>query len=115
MEAIVDELTPPILLDDAVIFERTKEAVATSVLVAASEGVEAVGLPVKLAETSVLLVKVSVPAKVAMVPVVGSVILVAPVLVKVVLKLPAVIKALAVVIFPPKVIVLFPLSTPVPP
>ena len=115
MEAIVDELTPPILLDDAVILDSTKEAVATSVLVAKSDGLAAVGFPVRDALTIVLLVKVSVPAKVAMVPVVGSVILVAPVLVKVVLKLPAVVKSLAVKILPPNLIVLFPLSTPVPP
>ena len=44
MEAIVAELTPPILFDDAVIFARTKEAVATSVLLAASAGFGAVGL-----------------------------------------------------------------------
>jgi hypothetical protein len=58
---------------------------------------------------SVLLVKVSVPANVARVPVVGRVTFVAPVEVKVVAKAPAVTK------FPPKVIVLVPLFTPVPP
>ena len=57
----------------------------------------------------VLFVKVSVPAKVAKVPVVGKVTVVAAVLVKVVAKAPEVVK------FPPKVIVLVPLSTPVPP
>ena len=82
---------------------------------ATSAGVVAVGLPVKVAFTIVLLVNVSVPAKVAMVPVVGKVILVAPVLVNVVLKLPAVVKSLAVKIFPPRFIVLVPLFTPVPP
>ena len=84
-------------------------------LFAASAGVGAVGLPVSVADTSVLLVKVSVPANVAIVPVVGKVILVAPVLVNVVLKLPAVVKSLAVKILPPNVIVLPELFTPVPP
>ena len=115
ISAIVEELTPPILLDDAVILESTKDAVAISVLLAASAGFGAVGLPVNVAFTIVLFVKVSVPANVAIVPVVGKVIFVAPVLVKVVLKLPAVVKSLAVKILPPKVIVLLPLFTPVPP
>ena len=115
ISAIVEELTPPMLLDEAVILESTNAAVATSVLVAASEGVAAVGLPVRDAFTSVLFVKVSVPANVAIVPVVGKVILVTPVLVKVVLKLPVVVKSLAVKILPPKAIVLLPLFTPVPP
>ena len=57
----------------------------------------------------VLLVNVSVPAKVAKVPVVGRVTVVAAVAVNVVAKAPEVVK------FPPKVIVLVPLSTPVPP
>ena len=82
--------------------------------------VTAVGVPVSDGDVNtglvnVLLVKVSVPAKVAMVPVVGKVIFVAPVLVKVVLKLPAVVKSLAVKILPPRVIVLPELFTPVPP
>ena len=77
--------------------------------------VGALGTPVKLTDSIVLLVKVSVPAKVTSVPVVGKVIFVAPVLVKVVLKLPAVVKSLAVKILPPNVIVLLPLFTPVPP
>ena len=55
------------------------------------------------------------PVKVAIVPVVGKVIFVTPVLINVVLKLPEVVKSLAVKIFPPKVIVLLPLFTPVPP
>jgi hypothetical protein len=62
-------------LDEAFILARTKEAVATSVLVANSEGLDAVGFPVRDALTIVLFVKVSVPAKVAIVPVVGKVIL----------------------------------------
>ena len=66
-------------------------------------------------DTIVLLVNVSVPANVPMVPVVGKVILVGAVLTKVVLKLPEVVKSLAVKILPPKVIVLDPLFTPVPP
>ena len=120
MFVIVEELTPPMLLDELVILEFTKAAVATSVPLAASVGVVAVGAPVKEADeivgdTIVLLVKVSVPAKVAIVPVVGNVILVSPVLVSVVLKLPAVVNALAVVILPPKVIVLPVFATPVPP
>ena len=97
------------------ICDLTNSAVATSVLFAFVAGVGAVGLPVKVGETIILLVKVSVPAKVAIVPVVGNVILVTPVLVKVVLKLPAVVKSFAVTILPPKVIVLLPLFTPVPP
>jgi len=56
-----------------------------------------------------------VPAKVDIVPVVGKVIFVTPILVKVVLKLPAVVKSLAVKTFPPNVIVLPELFTPVPP
>jgi len=56
-----------------------------------------------------------VPANVDIVPVIGKVILVTPVLVKVVLKLPAVVKSLAVNTFPPNVIVLPELFTPVPP
>jgi len=56
-----------------------------------------------------------VPAKVDIVPVVGKVIFVKPILVKVVLKLPAVVKSLAVKTFPPNVIVLPELFTPVPP
>ena len=120
MVLIVEELTPPILLDEADILETTKAAVATSVLFAPSVGVVAVGVPVKegdeiVGEVIVLFVKVSEPFNVAIVPVVGKVILVAPVLVKVVLKLPAVVKSLAVKILPPKVIVLLPLFIPVPP
>ena len=103
-----------------VILERTNSAVATSVLLASAAGVGAVGLPVKegdeiVGDTIVLFVKVSVPANVAIVPVVGKVIFVKPVLVKVVLKLPAVVKSLAVKIFPPSVIVLPELFIPVPP
>ena len=87
---IVEELTPPILLDELDILETTKAAVATSVPLAASVGVVAVGVPVKegdeiTGDTIVLLDSVSVPAKVASVPVVGNVIFVAPTLVKVVL------------------------------
>ena len=90
MLLMVDELTPPILLDELDILETTKAAVATSVPFAASVGVVAVGVPVKegdeiTGDTIVLLVKVSVPAKVEIVPVVGKVIFVAPVLFKVVL------------------------------
>ena len=47
--------------------------------------VGAFGTPVNKTFSIVLLVKVSVPAKVAIVPVVGNVIFVAPTLVKVVL------------------------------
>ena len=98
---------------------------ATCVLFASEAGVGAVGVPVKegeeivgvkiLGDIIILFVKDSVPAKVEIVPVVGKVIFVVPVLVKVVLKFPAVVKSLAVKIFPPKVIVLDPLSIPVPP
>src|SRR5574343_136653 len=65
-------------------------------------------------DVNVLLVKVSVPASVANVPVVGKVTLVAPVDVKVVGKAPAVEKASAVEILPPSVIVFPVLSMPVP-
>ena len=51
----------------------------------ALSGVGAFGTPVSVTFSMVLLVKVSVPAKVAIVPVVGKVTFVAPVLVKVVL------------------------------
>ena len=103
-----------------VIWDLTNSAVATSVLFAFAAGVGAVGLPVNegeeiVGDTIVLFVKVSVPANVAIVPVVGKVTLVVPILVNVVLKLPAVVKSFAVNILPPKVIVLFPLLTPVPP
>ena len=107
------------------IWARTKAVVAICVSLASAAGVVAVGVPVKEGDeivgvsidgdTIVLLVKVSVPAKVAIVPVVGNIIFVTPVLVKVVLKLPAVVKSLAVNRFPPKVIVLLPLLIPVPP
>jgi hypothetical protein len=94
--------------------------VATSVPIAFVAGVVAVGVPVSegdeiIGDTIVLLLKVSAPVKVASVPVVGKVIFVKPVLFKVVLKLPEVVNAFAVVILPPKVIVLPVLSTPVPP
>jgi hypothetical protein len=112
---IVDELTPPILLDELDILETTNAVVATSVPFERSVGVGAMGVPVNFGDSSVLPYKVSVPDKVASVPVVGKVILVAAVLINVVLKLPEVIKSLAVVILPPKLIVLLPLFTPVPP
>ena len=120
MLLIVDELTPPILPDEAVILELTNDAVATSVLLAVSAGVIAVGVPVKegddiIGDTIVLEVNVSVPPKVASVPVVGKVTVVGAVLTNVVLKLPEVVKSLAVVILPPSVIVLPVLTTPVPP
>ena len=84
------------------------------------KGVGAVGGPVNegdeiVGDTIVLYVKVSVPAKVASVPVVGKVTFVSPKLVKVVLNVPTVVNALAVVILPPNVIVLPVLATPVPP
>jgi hypothetical protein len=68
----------------------TYAVVAICVLLSLVAAVGAVGVPVKegdemVGETIVLDVKVSVPDKVASVPVVGKVILVAPVLVKVVL------------------------------
>ena len=50
-----------------------------------ADAVGAVGTPVKVTSVNVLFNNVSVPAKVATVPVVGSVIFVAPVVVKVVL------------------------------
>jgi hypothetical protein len=68
-----------------------------------------VKVPVKFEFTKVLLVKVSVPAKVANVPEVGRLIDVVPVVIIVVEKLPEVTKS------PPKVMDLFPLLTPVPP
>ena len=72
------------------ILETTKAVVATCVPFASTAGVGAVGVPVNegddiVGDTIVLFVKVSVPAKVAIVPVVGKVILVTPVLFKVVL------------------------------
>jgi hypothetical protein len=75
---IVEELTPPMLFDEVVILELTKAAVANSVPLALSKGVVAVGAPVKEGDTIVLFVKVSVPAKVAIVPLVGKVIFVSP-------------------------------------
>ena len=99
----------------AVVVDTTKEVVANCVLLVPAAAVGAVGTPVNATSTIVLFVKVSVPAKVAIVPVVGSVILVSPILVKVVLKFPTVVKSLAVKILPPSVMVLLPLFTPVPP
>ena len=98
----------------------TYSVVAICVLLLVISAVGAVGVPVKdgeeiVGDTIVLEVKVSVPDKVASVPVVGKVIFVTSVLTNVVLKLPDVVNALAVVILPPNVIVLFPLFTPVPP
>ena len=66
-------------------------------------------VPDKVALLMVLFVNVSVPDSVDKIPEVGNVILVAAVVVKIVLKLPEVLK------FPARVIVLFPLFTPVPP
>ena len=60
-------------------------------------------------DVNVLFVNVSVPARVARVPEVGSVTLVAPVTVNVVANAPLVVR------LPPRVIVLVPLLTPVPP
>ena len=68
-----------------------------------------VKVPLKLEFTKVLFVKVSVPAKVAKVPEVGKLIDVLPTVIIVVEKFPEVTKS------PPKVMVLLPLSTPVPP
>ena len=115
MFVIVDELTPPILFDELVILETTKAAVATSVPIAASVGVVAVGVPVNEGDDIVLFVKVSAPVKVARVPPVGNVILVGAVLISVVLKPPEVVKSAVVEILPPKLIVFVPLFTPVPP
>ena len=115
MFVIVDELTPPILFDELVILETTKAAVATSVPIAASAGVVAVGVPVNEGDEIVLFVKVSAPVKVARVPPVGNVILVGAVLINVVLKLPEVVKSAVVEILPPKLIVFVPLFIPVPP
>jgi hypothetical protein len=62
----------------------------------------------------VLFVSVAVPVSVATVPDVGNVTSVGPVALKVIL-FPIVVKLPAVLILPPNVIVLDPLSTPVPP
>ena len=99
----------------ALVVAVTKAVVATCVVLVPAAAVGAIGTPVKLTSTMVLLVIDSVPAKVAMVPVVGNVISVAAVLLKIVLKLPAVVKLFAVKILPPSVMVLIPLFTPVPP
>ena len=117
---IVEELTPPILPDEATILELTKAAVATSVPVASAAGVGAVTVPVNegdeiVGETIVFEVNVSAPVKVARTPDIGNVILVGAVLTNVVLKPPEVVKSAVVEMFPPKLIVLVPLFTPVPP
>ena len=71
---------------------------------------EAVTLvPLKLEEVIVLLLSVSEPVSVARVPVVGRVTVVFAVAVRVVLNAPEVVR------LPPRVIVLVPLLTPVPP
>ena len=64
---------------------------------------------VRVGDVNVLLVKVSVPANVLKVPVVGKVTLVVAVVVKVVANAPEVVK------FPPRVIVFDALFIPVPP
>ena len=120
IDAIVEELTPPILLDELDILETTKAAVATSVPVASAAGVGAVTVPVNegdeiVGETIVFEVNVSAPVKVARTPDIGNVILVGAVLTNVVLKPPEVVKSAVVEMFPPKLIVLVPLFTPVPP
>ena len=66
-------------------------------------------VPLKLEEVIVLFERLSVPARVANVPVVGSVTFVEPVVVRIKSLDPLVCK------LPPSVIVLFPLFTPVPP
>jgi len=63
----------------------------------------------------VLLVKVSAPARVASVPVVGRVTLVLAVAVRVSANAPEVVNEPAVLMFPPSVMVREPLLTPVPP
>ena len=63
----------------------------------------------------VLLVRVSVPFRVARVPVVGRVNVVVPVVVSVTLFAPEVVKSPSVEILPPRVMVLPVLATPVPP
>ena len=68
-----------------------------------------------VALVNVLLVKVSVPVRVAKVPVVGKVSEVVAVEVKVVAKAPKVVKSPAIEILPPRVIVFPVLATPVPP
>ena len=70
---------------------------------------------VLLAPLMVLLVSVSTPARVARVPESGKVTLVAPVVVRFRENAPVVVKDPAVDKFPPTVMVLDPLSTPVPP
>ena len=93
---------------------------AICVLLVVISGVGAVGVPVNegdeiVGETIVFEVNVSAPVKVARIPDIGKVILVGAVLINVVLKPPEVIKSAVVEIFPPKLIVLVPLFTPVPP
>ena len=63
----------------------TNAVVAICVVLDPAAAVGAVGTPVNATSTIVLLVNVYVPAKVAIVPVVGKVIFVTPVLVSVVL------------------------------
>jgi hypothetical protein len=77
-------------------------------LIVVADATPKVGV-VSAGEVSVLFVKVSVPARVAKVPVVGNVTVVAAVAVKVVAKAPEVVK------LPPRVMVLPVLATPVPP
>jgi hypothetical protein len=78
-----------------------------------------VGAAVKLKSLMVLFVSASVPSSVDKIPEVGSVRVVVLVVFKVisapVFDTPVVVKFLPVLIFPPRVIVLLPLLTPVPP
>ena len=66
-------------------------------------------------QSMVLLLRVSVPARVASVPVVGSVMLVLFVVVRVSVCAPECVNDPAVLMFPPSVMVYAPLFTPVPP
>ena len=83
--------------------------VATVVPLSVDTAVGAVGVPVKAGLVKDLFVNISVPSKVAKVPVAGKVTLVATVVVNVVAKAPDVVR------LPPKVMLFPVLSTPVPP
>ena len=99
----------PVATANVLICLATNKVVAMVLSATVESCVTVTGLPVITGDTMVLLVNVSVPAKVAMVPVVGNIKLLAAVVVMVKSPIPLVIILLA------SVIVLSLLLTPVPP
>ena len=99
----------------AVVVAVTNAVVAICVVLDPAAAVGAVGTPVNATSTIVLLVNVSVPAKVASVPEVGKVRSEDPEVLNTKGDEPIIEKLPPVNILPPNVIVLVPLLIPVPP